>query len=209
MTLLDIITQLIEQGHQVEFTHRKDGGYVIRRIDGQHFSGKTGNAMARRMVGAELSLARQVQLQRIRTPKGKLAQRQEPLPKDLVRELRRVQRAWRKKHPTIEGTVSMRGLRYQYRTYGEETARASLDKAYRYSQGLAYVDNVLHLIERINLDLNKEDSAEMQAIVDLIQTRILSFKEEWISPIYSALYDWERHLIDGKECARIIRQIMM
>ena len=209
MTILDIILELEKQGHQIEYTHRKDGGYIIRRIDGKHFSGKTGNAFARRLVGAEISIARKVQLQRIRTPKGKRVQRQEPLPESLVKQLKKVQREWRKKHPTIEGTASMRGLRYQYRTYGEEMARASLDKAFRYSQGLAYLDNVLHLIERIRLDLNKISSPEMEEIVSLIDEREMNFKEEWISPIYSALYDWERGIIEGKECARIIRNIII
>ena len=209
MKLKDVIDKLIQQGHKVEFTHRKDGGYIIRRIDGQHFTGKTGNEYARKLLGVELSIARRVQLQRIRTPKGKRQHKRTPLPEDLKRELRKVQRKWREKHPTIEGTVSTRGLRYQVETYGEEVARASLNKAYRYSQGLAYIDNVMHLLERIELDLMKEESAEMEAIVDLIKERMLNFKEEWISPILSALYDWERYIIDGKECARIIRSIII
>ena len=208
MKLKEVIDTLIKQGHKVSFFHRADGGYVITRIDGQHFTGKTGNEFARRMLGVELSIARKVQLQRIRTPKGKRQHKKTPLPEDLKRELRKVQRAWREKHPTIEGTVSTRGLRYQLETYGEEVAKASLDKAYRYSQGLAYIDNVMHLIERIELDLNKEESPEMREVVDLIKQRMLSFKEEWISPVLSALYDWERYIIDGKECARIIKSII-
>ena len=208
MTIKQLIDLLQEQGHKIEYSKRKDGGYIIRRIDGVHFTGKKGNEVARKMMGQELSIARKVQLLRIRTPKGKKHHKKTPLPDELKKELRKIQREWRKKHPTIEGTVSTRGLRYQYETYGEEVAKATLDKAYRYSQGLAYVDNVLHLIERIKLDLTKRDSADMELIIDLIQERILSFKEEWISPIYSALYDWERAIIDGQECARIIRSII-
>lgn len=208
MTIKQLIDLLQEQGHEIEYSKRKDGGYIIRRIDGVHFTGKKGNEVARKMMGQELSIARKVQLLRIRTPKGKKQQKKTPLPDELKKELRKIQREWRKKHPTIEGTVSTRGLRYQYETYGEEVAKATLDKAYRYSQGLAYVDNVLHLIERIKLDLTKRDSVDMELIIDLIQERILSFKEEWISPIYATLYDWERAIIDGQECARIIRSII-
>ena len=209
MTILDIIKQLEKQGHEIDYSKRKDGGYIIRYIDGKHFAGKTGNAFARRLAGYEISVARKVQLQRIRTPKGKRPQKQDELPPELLKELRKVQRAWRKKHPTIEGTASLRGLRYQYKMYGKEVARASLDKAYRYSQGLAYIDNVLHLIERIRLDLNKLPSPEMENVMNLIEQKEMSFKEEWIAPIYSALYDWERGIIEGKECARIIKNIMM
>ena len=208
MSILEIIKILQQQGHSVEYSKRKDGGYIIRSIDGEHFSAKSGNIRARAMTGAVLSEARAVQLARIRTPKGKRTKKREPIPEELLRALRKVQRAWRKKHPTIEGTISKRGLRYQFETYGEEKALASLDKAFRYSQGYAYVDNVLHLIERIRLDLGKLESSEMEAVISLIEQKTLDFKEEWLSPIYSALYDWERFLIDGKECARIIRSII-
>lgn len=209
MTIKEIIEVLQESGHVVAYSKRKDGGYIIRKIDNRHYSGKTGNVMARKMTGTPLSLARQVQLARIRTPKGKRSIRKTPLPDDLKKALRRVQRNWRKKHPTIEGTISTRGLRYQFETYGKEKALASLDKAFRYSQGYAYLDNVMHLIERIKLDLAKLPSSEMEDIVSYIEMKTMDFKEEWLSPIYSALYDWERGIIEGKETARIIRQIMM
>lgn len=208
LTILEIIKKLEKQGHDIEYTHRKDGGYIIRKIDGQHFSGNTGNAFARRMIGAKLSQARQVQLARIRLPKGKAPHKLTPLPKELKQQLRKVQRSWRKKHPDIEGTISTRGLRYQYEHYGLEKTKASLDKAFRYSEGYAYLDNVQHLIERINLDLNKEESAEMEEARDLIERKMFDFKEEWISPIYSALYEWEKGSISAQECARQIKAII-
>ena len=166
MNLLEIIKILQKEGHKVEYSHRKDGGYIIRKIDGQRFSGKTGNAFARRMTGQSLSIARATQLSRIRTPKGKRAVKRMPIPENLKRALRRVQRQWRKKHPTIEGTISTRGLRYQIEKYGVEEAEMSLDKAYRYSMGFAYIDNVLFLIQRIEQDLSKMPSSEMESIVD-------------------------------------------
>lgn len=208
MSILDIIKLLQEQGHQVSFSKRKDGGYIIRRIDSNRFTGKKGNVFARQITGQELSLARKVQLQRIKTPKGQRQKKRTPLPEDLKKELKKVQRAWRKKHPTIEGTISTRGLRYQYEQKGYKEALMSLDKAYRYSEGYAYLDNVNHLVERIRMNLSKIDSPEMEQIVSLIEQKALLFKEEWLAPIYSALYDWERYIIDGKECARIIKSII-
>lgn len=208
MNLEQIIKILQKEGHKVEYTHRKDGGYIIRKIDSQRFSGKTGNAFARRMTGQSLSIARATQLARIRMPKGKKATKLLPIPEDLKKMLRKTQREWRKKHPTIEGTISTRGLRYQIQKYGIEEARMSLDKAYRYSMGFAYIDNVLFLIERINSDLAKLPSPAMEQIAILIEQKQSNFKEEWISPIYNALYDWERNIISGSECARIIRSII-
>ena len=97
LSLIEIIKLLQSQGHEVEYTHRKDGGYIIRKIDGQRFSGKIGNTIARTMVGAKLSQARQVQLARIRLPKGKRQQKLAPVPEDVKKALRKVQKAWRKK----------------------------------------------------------------------------------------------------------------
>ena len=209
MNLIEIIKILQKEGHKIEYSYRKDGGYIIRSIDGQRFSGKTGNAFARRLTGTPLSVARATQLARIRTPKGKKNVARTPIPDDLKRMMRKVQREWRKKHPTIEGTISTRGLRYQIEKYGVEEARMSLDKAYRYSMGYAYIDNVLFLIERINNDLSKMPDTSMEAVVSLIEQKQLNFREEWIAPIYNALYDWERNIISGQECARIIRSIII
>lgn len=208
MKLIDIIKELERLGHKVSYTHRKDGGYVIRKIDGMTYSGKTGNQIARNIVGAKLSIARSVQLKRIRTPKGKRNVKKTSLPEELEKRLKYIQRQWRKKHPTIEGTISKRGLRYQFEMYGKEKALLSLDKAYRYSQGYAYTENVQHLIERINLDLNKDNNSEMSNARDLIEQKMMIFKEEWLQPIYNSLYDWEKQIIQGEECARIIIAII-
>ena len=208
MNLIEIIKLLEEQGHEVEFSHRKDGGYIIRKIDGQHFTGKSGNVIARRMTGQKLSQAREIQLARIRTPKGKRQMKLEEVPEDVKRMLRKVQTSWRKKHPDIRGTATMKNVRWFLKTHGKEATMLSLDKSYRYSQGFAYIDNVNHLIERIRLDLSVEPSSDMEEVISLIESKMMLFKEEWISPCYQALYDWEKGVISDQECARQIRAII-
>lgn len=208
MTVKEMIKILIDQGHKVEFYHRSDGGFVITKIDKQHYTGKRGNAVARKMLGQELSVARRVQLARIRTPKGKRWTKKKPLPKDIKKSMERVQRQWRKKHPTIEGTISTRGVRYQIETYGEEKAKGSIDKAERYAQGLAYVENVEFLIQKIESDLFKDYYSEMDRVLTHIKAKKNNFKEEWIWPIYQEIYEWEKGTIDGKECARRIEEII-
>ena len=210
LSLLDIIKILQEQGHEVEFTHRKDGGYIIKKIDGTRYTGKIGNRVARALTGANLSQARQVQLAKIRLPKGKKYTKMEELPAELKKALRKVQREWRKKHPDIEGTMTTRGVRYHLRHYGKEETLRSLDKGFRYASGYAYIDNVLHLIDRINLNLNKDNSNAMAEVRDLIERKMLDFKEEWLSAIYDVdvLYAWETNRISGEECARRIRAII-
>lgn len=208
LSLAEIIKILQEQGHEVEFTHRKDGGYIIKKIDGTRYTGKIGNRVARALTGANLSQARQVQLAKIRLPKGKKYTKMEELPTELKKALRKVQREWRKKHPSIEGTMTTRGVRYHLRHYGEEETLQSLDKGYRYASGYAYIDNVNWLIERINQDLIANPSSEMDQIVELIKRKTLDFREEWISACYQTIYDWEKGSIDDKECARQIRAII-
>ena len=208
MNLIEIIKLLEEQGHEVEFSHRKDGGYIIRKIDGQHFTAKSGNVMARRMTGQKLSQAREIQLARIKTPKGKRQTKLEEVPEDVKRMLRKVQTSWRKKHPDIRGTATMKNVRWFLKTHGKEATMLSLDKSYRYSQGFAYIDNVNHLIERIRLDLAVEQSSDMEEIISLIESKMMMFKEEWISPCYQALYEWEKGAISDQECARQIRAII-
>jgi len=209
MNLLDIIKTLQKEGHSVQYYHRKDGGYVITRIDGQSFQGKSGNVQARAMTGQALSQAKSVQLARIRLPKGKKATKKAPLPEKLLKEMRKVQRAWRKSHPDISGTISTRGIRYQLEHYGEEKTLQSIDKAFRYSQGYAYIENVEFLLQRIANDLAKEPNADMQEVYDLIQQRMLDMKEEWLQPLhYDCLQQWEKGRISGEECAYKMKQIM-
>lgn len=208
MNLKQVIDTLQKQGHTIEYSHRKDGGYIIRSIDGVHYKGKQGNAVARLMVGTKLSEPRRVQLESIRTPKGKRQQKLEALDEDVKRKLRKVQKEHRKRHPTIEGTQTTAKTRWRIKQFGKEKAMESLDKALRYEMGIAYKDNVLHLLERIEMDLMVDEDSDMESIYDTIKAKIDEFKEEWISQVYYCLYEWEKGSITGQECARRIRAII-
>lgn len=215
MTIKDLAEILSEQGYDIKLRKRADGGYIISKIDGVSFKGASGNIQARKIAGVSLSHARAYQLERIRPPKrvAPMMRQKAPLPAELVKKLRQVQREWRKKHEDISGTLSMRGLRYQYETYGKEEALASLDKGYRYAQGFAYFDNVNWLIERITSYMNKVDESEqkvLQKVVSKIQQKIMTFKEEWINPIYQDWYEYAvHHTIEVDEFARRVDEIMM
>lgn len=214
MTIKEIAEILAENGHNIKIRKRSDGGYIISSIDSEKFRGASGNIRARQIVGATLSSARSYQLSRIRPPKkvAPMKRKQKPLPAELLKEMRKVQREWRKTHPDISGTISTKGLRYQYEKYGEEVAKASLNKAYRYSQGYAYIENVNWLVQRLESDRNKLDGSEAAAIDDIInqiKMKSLSFKEEWISEIYEEIYDFEKGAMDANELARRIQSIMI
>lgn len=215
MTIKDLAEMLTEQGYDIKLRKRSDGGYIISKIGGVSYKGASGNIQARNIVGADISHARKIQLARIRPPK-KVAPAQRKLskvPEELVKEMRKVQREWRKTHPDIRGSVSMKGLRYQYETYGEEMARASLNKSLRYTQGYAYIENVEWFIQRNKELLSKVSNYEasvIERIIDKVQRKILSFKEEWISEVYQEYYEYAvHHTIDVNEYERRIDAIMM
>ena len=215
MTIKDLAELLAKQGHDITLRTRSDGGYIISKIDGVSFKGASGNIQARRIAGVQLSHARTIQLARIKPPKriAPMSRKKAPLPEELVKKLRKVQREWRKKHPDISGSASMKGLRYYYETYGEEQAMASLDKHYRYAQGFAYIDNVNHLIERleqtkVKADIYGDDTSIIDRIINTIKNNVLSFREDWINPTYEAIYDYEHGNMPLEELERRIAGIM-
>ena len=214
MTIKDLAELLVEQGHDIKLRKRADGGYIISKIDGVSFKGASGNIKARKITGAELSHARTYQLARIKPPKkvAPMQRKKAPLPEDLVKKLRKVQREWRKTHQDIGGTISMRGLRYQYENYGEEEALASLDKSYRYTQGYAYIENVQWMIERLKQMAGKLDDSEqsiLSRIISKIESRTINFKEEWIHECYQEIYEFEKGQIEIDELERRLNEIMM
>ena len=64
MKLIDMVEELVSQGHKIKFRYRTDGGIIITSIDGKKFTSLTeGNKTARSMVeGGELSMARAEQV---------------------------------------------------------------------------------------------------------------------------------------------------
>lgn len=193
MTIKELIEELSKQGYEVRSHRRSDGGYIISKINGMSFKGAKGNAFARKIVGAELSHARAYQLERIRPPKkvAPMKRKLTPIPQDLLKEVRKIQREWRKQHKDVGGIISVRGVRYQLEHNGEESVRASLNKAYRYAQGYAYLENVRWLIEKWTMLTSKVDSndvAWINKIISVIESKILTFKEEWIHKCYYEAY---------------------
>ena len=214
MTIKELIEELSKQGYEVRSHRRSDGGYIISKINGMSFKGAKGNAFARKIVGAELSHARTYQLARIRPPKkvAPMKRKLTPIPQDLLKEVRKVQREWRKQHKDVGGTISVRGVRYQLEHYGKEYVKASLNKAFRYSQGYAYLENVEWLISRLQQDLPKVDDADkyhIERLIEKIQSKSLTFREEWISKVYEQLYEFEKGQLSGTELVRRVNAIMM
>ena len=217
MTIKQVITQLKSQGYTVEAYKRKDGGYLIKSINGQKFKGAAGNEMARLLVGESLSQRREKQLKSI-TPKAKTKAsktrratkpKKPPLPADLQKEIRRTQRKLRESPTKIGGTVTTANIRYIFETQGKEQAMASLQKAQAYAAGIAYAENVQVLINRIAAVLaftqDGQARTNLQNAIDLLNSKIGTLKDEAIWPIYEELYEYEKtYKYVGEEYASAI-----
>lgn len=194
MTLIEIVERLQREGNIVSYRHRSDGGIIITSINGKHYSGAEGNAVARRVVGATLSEARVSQLKDIKPPKGKSpkSRKQEAVDEDIKKYMRKVQRVWKKNVSKAKGKITLRKVRWNIRNLGTERTREKLRQSMNYAQGIAYSKNVIALcdyIDQLILKVNEDDARELQALENEILEKIDSIKEEWISEIYDALYD--------------------
>lgn len=211
MSVREIIYYLQETGHQITYYQRKDGGVLIRSIDGVKYLGAKGNIAARALVGVNLSQAREKQLKAATTTKKQL--KKAVGYEEVKTEWRRVRDVWRQAFPPSKrkknpiGTFSWRRIRYALIHYGREEALRRIYEAERYAQGLANTLNVEHLIAYIkeaNLFLKNED---FDKLAKDIEANIYSIKEDAIYPAYQALYELN-HGANPSEVARKVRRIL-
>ena len=208
MTTRQVINKLISEGHKVSFYQSKDGGVRITKIDSQSFTGSEGNTRARAMTGEALSERRSSQLKKfyMKTPKGTWGHKKSkrpPLPEEAKKLIRKAQRIFRKSG-VIAGTSSTARFRrnielFMKQGYSEPEAYAEavrrLKQNIRYAQGLAYEENVEHLVNLLRTEylakLRFRNEDEKRRFIDLInkmEANKSNFKDKWISEIRNKLY---------------------
>ena len=194
MTVKELIKALEDLGYDVIARKRTDGGYIITKINGQTFSGASGNSYARQVVGVTLSPARMAQTSYNVNKYIKLAKGEhkatDKLDEDMVKQLRKVQRIWRKTN--IKGKITKKKLRGYIKEEGKEGAKRYLERTARYGQGYAYEENVEYLaryIEDVAKGIKDNEYKDM-ALQCAQHVRNLKevFREEWISDVYSYWY---------------------
>lgn len=211
MTMIQIVQQLQAEGHEVDYYVRKDGGILVRKIDGEVYStGASGNARARQIAGASISEARVKQLkyatrgQRLKKP---------TLDDELEKEYKRVKKKWDRAFKSKGGTphpagyFGKRRIRYAIEHYGKEEALRRIREAERYASGIAYTKNVEQLAGYIKDASQKYSSPSLSQLADDILENAYSIKDEWIPIAYEELYK----LNDGvppEEVARATRKIL-
>lgn len=207
MKMIEVVSMLRSQGHQVDIYIRKDGGILVKGIDGQRFPrGAAGNTAARRMAGASLSEARGAQL-RYATRARKL--RKPSLDDEVKAEWRRVKKKWNKAFHSQKGKPHPAGyfgwnrINRAIKEYGREEALRRIKEAEKYASGLAYSKNVEQLAGFIMDAANKYNSDALRALSsDLIENAYM-IRDEWIYPAYERLYDLNK----GQEPAQIAKDV--
>lgn len=216
MTMMQIVQELISQGHQVDVYIRKDGGILIKSIDNQRFSGAKGNTRAREMTGQKLSEARFAQLKfatgtrkELRTPSLKKTEI-----KDAINEeFKRVKKLWNKAFKAKKGKPHPAGyftkarIKKSIRDFGEEEALRRIGEAEKYASGIAYSKNVKQLAEQVRSAGLTAESQELIQLADEIEANAYSIRDEWIYPAYDALYKLNDG-VDPKEVATKVRKIL-
>ena len=212
MTMMKVVSQLQKEGHKVTYYIRKDGGILIKSIDGRSYSGATGNAAARSMVGANISEARTSQLKYITKERSK---RRRTLEGKVAEEYKRVKRIWNKSFKAKKGESSGHGylprskVRWVVENLGEEEALRRLSNMERYALGLAYPENIQALADEIHRLAKLRKSSELKKLgdelVDKKEDNII--KEESILPAYEELYKINQGE-DPKTVANNVRVIL-
>lgn len=206
----NVISELIRRGHSVKYFKRKDGGYRILNIDGVTYTGSKGNAVARAMVGATLSERRTRQLEHIRKTHKKAWKEggfgykktiRHPLPEDIEKMLKRTQRKYRKSLGKGGMTITRKNVVYTFENYGYAEAMRTLRESYKYASGIAYEENVIHLIDSIRtIESFSDYPDEWEKLADYIYSIIDTFKEEWIWPMYEeVIYPASKPIYDHRD----------
>lgn len=209
--MMEVVTKLQSQGHQIDFYVRKDGGILVRSIDGQRFpSGASGNAVARQMAGSTLSEARASQLKfATRARKVKKPSLDDEVRKEFLRVKKKWNKAFKAKggKPHPAGYFGWNRIKYALDKYGKEEALRRIHEAEKYTSGIAYEKNVRTLAVFVRNAGSQYQSQELLKLADDIEENAYTIREEWIAPAYDELYKLNQG-IEPKQIAKNTRAIL-
>ena len=195
MTTKEMITALKLKGYKVKVRQRTDGGWLITEINGKKYSAAKGNERARNILGVTQSRARLEQqaynVKRFIRGKKKV----KTLDEEIKKELRRVQREWRKHG--VKAKITSAHVKAHIKESGRLGALEYLKRRRRYGQGFAYEENVYAITNYIhNLCKSLKDIGLIDQIEELVNTineRTDSIRFETLSKIHDMWYDVEKN----------------
>ena len=209
--MMEVVRQLQARGHEIDYYVRKDGGILVRKIDGERYpSGASGNARARQLAGASISEARLSQL-KYATRARKV--KKPSLDDEIRKEFERVKKKWNKTFkakngkPHPAGYFGWKRIKYLMDKYGKEEALRRIKEAEKYASGFAYEENVKQLAYFIQDAALQYNSPELDKLGKDVLENAFSIKDEWIKPAYDELYKLNAG-VPPKEVARNTRAIL-
>ena len=192
MTMIEVVAKLQAEGHHVDYYVRKDGGILVKNIDGEKFPhGASGNARARQIAGATISEARSQQL-KYATRSRKV--KKPSMDDELMKEFQRVKKIWNKRFKAKKGQPHPAGyfgwsrIKYAMDKYGKAEALRRIQEAEKYTSGIAYSKNVQYLATLIRDAGQKYNSSDLLKLADDLEQNAYSIRDEWIKPAYDELY---------------------
>lgn len=208
MNVAKMIKELEKMGLKVDARRRTDGGWIITKINDMSFSGASGNQYARQVLGVELSQAR-IEQTHFNVQKYIRGQKKKStLDEEMKKELRKVQRIWRRNK--VHGTITSKKVKQHLKDYGRKEALEYLKRQTRYGKGFAYTENVLYLADYVrNIakgmeDVDKELANASIKVAAYIESKIETFREEWISDVYSYWYAVRNSGYNPNVCSQAI-----
>lgn len=196
MTLRQIVMELIARGHHVSYYVRNDGGLVITKIDNNRYSGKTGNAVARDMLGVSLSERRKTQLERINIEAKKIKKGQlkktSSLPQEVEELWKKLTNEYRKVYE--HATITKRQVLQLIEEKGVEGALDYLKEQERRVKGLAYNSIINGLIARLEEDKyssTPEEQEKLDSLIEIIKANIDNISFDSVFRILDELYHYE------------------
>lgn len=213
MTLRQIILELQRTGHRVQYQERKGGGVEITMIDNIKYKARKGNERARDIVGESLTQYQKLHLRNIRTKKGQWGNKptkiKTPIPKNLLTDIRRIQR--KQRQAGLTERVTRKNVRYNLENYGIEETQRLLGQAERYAMGIAYNENIGWLVQRLEIDNQKLHSSDLQDVINVLKNiynNETPVKESALNRLIQVEYELEKAVIDTSEFKRLALNII-
>lgn len=200
-----IVNQLTTQGYDIKVYKRKNGGYLITKINGRKFTGATGNQFARQLVGETLSVARKTQLSSITAKRYQYG-------KDIYKEYKRITTLWRKtKLPKSAGKITFKKFQSLIKNEGMKEALKFLGEKERYASGIAYSKNVSLIVQEIRDFANKltdfKNTSQLYELANDIEANSEQIRESDIIPLREELYRFNSESLTEELISDIISNI--
>ena len=205
---LEDVVQAFSKVYDIEYIKRKEGGIIIKSINGVKYKGKSGNVYFRKLTNASLSTAQKQAIRAGSSKKKAIAQAKEkglPKPrkarkkksvklgKQLSKRLRKTRKAFKEldeNQKRIVGTPTRKKILQSLKREGRKSTIQKLKEAERYAKGKIYSAQMEFIIKRI------EETAEMRGedvseLIDFLRTHKNSFYEERFIAFKEEMYKWE------------------